>query len=185
MQESGLQGRQNSVSADGQANSGDNRLQEDCQQSPSAPIRWLFVVCGLVLTGLAVLGAVLPGLPTTPFLLLAVALFARSSPRLHRMLLNSRLLGPYLRDWQQYRAIRGRVRNTAVIAVAAGLSITLMSTGVPNWIKVVVLGAGTTGLIVIFRLPLLERQAAVDNGTPAVKKRESFGSESSADAKHE
>ncbi len=185
MQEPGIPGKQLAGAADSSAGSVDASHQHGCGQGRSAVIRWLFAGCGLVFTGLAVLGLVLPGLPTTPFLLLAVALFARSSPRLHSLLLNSRLLGPYLRDWQRYRAIRGRVRNTAVIAVVAGLSITLLSTAVPNWLKVTVLAAGLMGLLVIFRLPLLEQRASSGSETPCSDKSAPIGSDRSAEMKNE
>ncbi len=56
--------------------------------------RPLLIALGLLCTALAALGLILPGLPTTPFLLLATACFARSSPALHARLLHSRLFGP-------------------------------------------------------------------------------------------
>ncbi len=56
----------------------------------------LYVGSGLLMVGLGAAGIVLPLLPTTPFLLLAAFLFARSSRRLHDWLLNHPQLGPYI-----------------------------------------------------------------------------------------
>ena len=86
--------------------------------------RKLYVVAGLGFTGLAVLGVALPVLPTTPFLLLASACFARSSPRLLQWLRSSKLFGPLLSDWERERGIRLSVKvgayGSVVIAVALG-----------------------------------------------------------------
>jgi uncharacterized protein len=60
---------------------------------------------GVLSVGLAILGVFLPLLPTTPFLLLAVACFLRSSDRLYRWLINQRYLGPYIRNYREHRAI--------------------------------------------------------------------------------
>jgi uncharacterized membrane protein YbaN (DUF454 family) len=71
-----------------------------------------------------VLGIALPVLPTTPFLLLASACFARSSPRLLHWLRSSKLFGPLLSDWERERGIRLSVKvgayGSVVIAVALG-----------------------------------------------------------------
>ncbi len=64
---------------------------------------------------LGTLGLFLPLLPTTPFLLLASACFARGSPRLHGWLLSNKLFGPYLRDFEQGKGIPLKAK---VIAVA-------------------------------------------------------------------
>jgi uncharacterized protein len=56
---------------------------------------------GTICVGLALLGAVLPLLPTTPFLLLASACYLRGSERLHSRLVNNRLLGPYLASFRR------------------------------------------------------------------------------------
>ena len=59
--------------------------------------RVLFAAAGLMLVGLGVLGIVLPGLPATPFLLLAGYCFARSFPRLHQWFITHPWFGPYIR----------------------------------------------------------------------------------------
>lgn len=75
--------------------------------SPNAPsprsqlLRPLLVTSGAICVGLAVAGLVVPGLPTTVFLIAASYLFARSSPRLHRRLLAHRWLGPPLRRYAE------------------------------------------------------------------------------------
>ena len=87
--------------------------------------RPLLITCGLIFVGLAFLGIALPGLPTVPFLLVAVACFARSSTRLYDWLLANRMFGPLLRDWQENRTIppRARVLGIATILIVGYFSI--------------------------------------------------------------
>jgi len=86
--------------------------------------RILFLVLGWFFVGLGAIGVVLPVIPTTPFLLVAAACFARSSPRFHRWLLDSKLFGPTIRRWQETRTISRRVKATAILmlVVVAGSS---------------------------------------------------------------
>lgn len=67
--------------------------------------KYLLAAAGVLAVSLAVLGLVLPVLPTTPFLLLAAALFLRSSERLYGWLMNHRILGPYIRMYRRHRAL--------------------------------------------------------------------------------
>jgi uncharacterized membrane protein YbaN (DUF454 family) len=76
--------------------------------------RWLFIVLGFCSLGLAGVGVVLPVLPTTPFVLLAAACFARSSPRFHRWLLSSRIFGPMIQRWQANRCVSRRTKIVAI-----------------------------------------------------------------------
>src|SRR5262245_48191153 len=89
--------------------------------------RLALVGAGFVLLGLAYLGVLLPGLPTTPFLLGASYCFVRSSPRLHRWLRRSPVFGKFLHDWEVHRGIRTPVRvfAIAIIAVVVTCSVTL------------------------------------------------------------
>jgi len=70
-------------------------------------------------------GAVLPLLPTTPFLLVATFAFARSSPRLHAWLIEHPHLGPPINDWHTQRAISRKAKVAAVATMIATLAISV------------------------------------------------------------
>lgn len=71
----------------------------------SALMRWLFFIMGFVFVGLGMLGVILPGLPTTVFVLLAGYCWAKSSTRFHDWLLRHKVFGKILLDWQERRAM--------------------------------------------------------------------------------
>lgn len=120
-------------------------------------------ILGLTCVGLGAIGVFIPGLPTTPFLLLALAFFARSSPELHHWLFRSRLFGPFLQEWQTHRAIRPSVRYTAVIAVMLGVGATCLITSAHPAVKLLTCGAGVCGLTVVLRLPVRREHHCSDN----------------------
>ncbi len=78
-------------------------------------IRWILIVVGTLSLALAGLGVLLPGLPTTPFVLLAAACYIRSSERLYRWLLSNRLFRPIIQAWQRER---GLTLNTKLVTFA-------------------------------------------------------------------
>lgn len=86
---------------------------------------WFALGCLAVVAG--VIGITLPLLPTTPFLLLAAFCFARSSPRLHRWLLEHPRLGPPIADWRQHGAISRRLKIRAVLFMVAALALTVLA----------------------------------------------------------
>lgn len=90
-------------------------------------MRIVWLILGLIAVGLAMIGAVLPLVPTVPFLLLATFFFARSSERLHNWLLTHSTFGPPIIDWQESGAISRRVKwiSSASIAAAFGLSLAM------------------------------------------------------------
>ena len=75
----------------------------------------LYKPLGFLFLGLAIIGALLPVLPSTPFLLLSAWFFARSSEKWHKWLLNSNLFGPILRNWEQSRCISLRTKVVAIV----------------------------------------------------------------------
>lgn len=82
-------------------------------------MRAIYIAAGLLMTALGIVGAFLPLLPTTPFLLVAVWCFSRSSPRLEQWLLTHRTLGPPLTNWRREGAIAGRAKAVAVSLIVA------------------------------------------------------------------
>jgi uncharacterized membrane protein YbaN (DUF454 family) len=82
-------------------------------------VRWIYMLAGLFMTALGIVGVFLPLLPTTPFLLVAFWCFSRSSPRLEQWLLNHRTLGPPLTNWRREGAISARAKTMAVSLIVA------------------------------------------------------------------
>ena len=83
---------------------------------------WFFIVLGII-------GALLPILPTTPFLILALALFSKSSPRFHQMLLNNKWFGPVLKEWEEKKTVsrQTKYKSTLLVIVSFSVSILLMA----------------------------------------------------------
>ncbi|TCM15685.1 hypothetical protein EDF56_10913 [Novosphingobium sp. PhB165] len=84
----------------------------------AARMGWL--VLGLVLVGIGVVGIFVPLLPTTDFMILALPCFARSSPRLEAWLLNHPRFGPGLRAWRAERAIPRHAKIASWIGMTVG-----------------------------------------------------------------
>jgi len=116
-------------------------------------VRRLLWAGGVLALVTGAIGIVLPGLPTTPFVLLAAACFVRASPRAHAWLLANRTFGPMLAEWEQHRRIPRRIKMLALammIAMAA-LSIWLF-VGRP-WLQGLVAAAAVAGSLIVGRLP--------------------------------
>jgi uncharacterized membrane protein YbaN (DUF454 family) len=120
---------------------------------------FLYVAGGWVCVGLAVVGAVLPLLPSTPFLLLASWCFYRGSPRLHAWLHRSRTFGPLLDDWDHYRGVRRGVKRRAFALVAVVVAASLLYSSLPWWLQYLALGAVGVGLWVIWSVPTVPNDA--------------------------
>lgn len=92
----------------------------------SLTVRLAFLALGTLFLALGIAGAFLPVLPTTPFMLLAAACYARASTRFYNGLLNNRMFGPTILEWRRYRSIPYRVKWTAIILMAVTLSISII-----------------------------------------------------------
>ena len=82
-------------------------------------MRWGWWLLAWTSLGVGLAGAVLPVLPTVPFILLAAYAAARGSPRLHRRLLADPRFGPAIRDWRAHGAVSRRAKWLASASMAA------------------------------------------------------------------
>lgn len=94
--------------------------------------RGLWALAGGLALLLGMVGAVLPLLPTVPFLLLAAFCFARASTRWHGWLMTHPRLGPPIRDWQDRGAVTRRAKGLATLWMTVSLVVSI-ALGVPVW----------------------------------------------------
>ncbi|MFY2764187.1 YbaN family protein [Arenimonas sp. MALMAid1274] len=93
--------------------------------------RWAWLCLAYLALALGVIGIFLPGLPTTPFVLLSAYAAARGSDRLHAWLLAHRLYGPMIRDWQATGAVSRRAKHWALGTMALCAVIFFLTA--PRW----------------------------------------------------
>ncbi|MER2513063.1 MAG: YbaN family protein [Nitrosomonas ureae] len=118
-------------------------------------VRILYLSAGFLALLLGVLGAVLPVLPTTPFVLLAAACFARGSERFHRKLLENRIAGPIIREWNIYHSIQHRVKRWAYLLMSLSFGSSILI--VPElWQKIMLIVIGSILAFYIWRIPVRE-----------------------------
>lgn len=110
--------------------------------------RWVYLTLGSMSLALGFLGIMLPLLPTTPLVLLAAFCFARGSERAHRWLLQNRIFGPIVRDWEQHRCVPVRAKWTGIALVVAAFAISFVS--LPNCIYGYSTLAVVGSIVVIF-----------------------------------
>ncbi|MFC1865355.1 YbaN family protein [Chloroflexota bacterium] len=87
--------------------------------------RLLFVTLGTLFLGVGIIGIVIPILPTTPFLLLATSFFARGSDKFHNWLLNSRILGAYIRHYIDGKGMPLKVKLFTIALLWTAISFTV------------------------------------------------------------
>ncbi len=110
----------------------------------------LFVFLGSLSLALGIIGIVVPGLPTTSFVLLAAYLYARSSEKLYNKLLNHKFLGGYIRDFQKGVRIRTKIKAISMMWVMITISGVFFIENL--YVRIVLFVVGLTGTIVMARL---------------------------------
>lgn len=127
--------------------------------------RLIYLVLGYGFVAVGFVGVALPVLPTTPFLILAVACFARSSPRLEAWLLGHPRFGPLLSDWREHGAIPKRAKLMAYGGMALGFAI-FLATSHPGWpLALAVAALMGVGAAYVASRPLPPAAVPVDTGS--------------------
>lgn len=123
-------------------------MQHPKQSKKQIALRYIFIVCGCIAVILGTIGVVVPGLPTTPFVLLASWCFYKSSPRLQAWLLQS-FLGKYIRDYKEKGGLTMRKRLYIIALMATMVSVSIIFF-IPNRTVDIIVGvAGLIGCIVV------------------------------------
>jgi uncharacterized membrane protein YbaN (DUF454 family) len=123
------------------------------RKHPSPSVRAVLVLAGTGFVVLGLAGVFLPVLPTTPFLLLAAACYARASRRFYNALLNNRLFGPSILEWQQHRAIPWRTKLTAIALLLLTLAISIVFFLRDPWLRLALALFGLALAAWLWRIP--------------------------------
>jgi len=106
---------------------------------------WFFVLLGLV-------GVIVPILPTTPFMILAAAIFSRSSPRFHQMLLNNRWFGEVLKDWEERGVLARSIKRKSTLMIVLTFLISIAILYERPALQLMLVGIAATLLFFLWRI---------------------------------
>jgi uncharacterized membrane protein YbaN (DUF454 family) len=123
-------------------------------------MKGLLIACGTLCVGLGILGIFLPLMPTTVFLLLAAACYARSSERFHRRLVEHPWLGPYIR---QRRGMTARQKAVTLTVLWLSLGATMIWSARAPWLRLLLIAIGLGVTLHVARLPAFQPEQALEN----------------------
>jgi len=112
-------------------------------------LRILMIIGGTLSLLIGIVGIFIPGLPTTPFLLLTAALYVRSSDRLYKKLLRSRIVGEYIREYKEAKGMTLRQKLSSIGLMWTMILISSFFFISSKILVVVVLILGLTGTYVM------------------------------------
>jgi uncharacterized membrane protein YbaN (DUF454 family) len=132
-------------------------VEQPIQPSPDAAsrsrvIRAACAIVGTVALVIGVVGLVVPVLPTTPFLLLAAACYARASERMYTWLIGQRALGPIVSEWRESRSLPPGVKPRALIVILITFAASILLVE-ELLVRAVLAVTGTVLTVFLARLP--------------------------------
>jgi uncharacterized protein len=113
-------------------------------------IKTLYIVLGYVSLVLGLAGIVLPGLPTTPFLLLTAWLFLKGSPKLHEWMVKHRHFGPILKEFHTGKGLYLYVKFWSLLVMIASVSFSCVFLLNAWWMRIVAIVCMLPGIYVLF-----------------------------------
>jgi uncharacterized membrane protein YbaN (DUF454 family) len=93
--------------------------------SKHKPIRMFWFILGLISTSLGIAGYILPVMPGTTFILIAVYCFTRSNEIWYKKLLDSKWFGQTIKDFQEKKGMSLKAKITAIVMIITSISISL------------------------------------------------------------
>lgn len=119
--------------------------------------RTLYFILGWCFFGIGGIGVFLPVLPTTPFMLLSLWAFSRSSQRFHDWLYHHRFFGPPLQQWKQYRVIPRAAKIMAITMMLLSCGYLLFFSSIHDGIKAAAILPMLYGMYFILSKPSTKR----------------------------
>lgn len=129
--------------------------------------RFLYWILAGFFLVLAMIGVILPGIPTTPFLLLMCFFLIRVSPTLHAKTLDWPVVGAPLRDWHDQGGVRRNVKTLAITMVVLLVGSTLIFSPLFFAIKLIIFVAAIYGVFIVLRLPTAKKDSGSQKLNPA------------------
>lgn len=126
----------------------------------STTFRVLLIFFGTLFVVIGVVGAFLPILPTTPFMLLAAWCYARSSIRFYNWIMNNKVFGPVLREWRQYRSIPRRAKRAALILMPGSFAVSIIFFVPILWVQVMLAFFCFFMMIFLWHIPVREIESS-------------------------
>lgn len=108
--------------------------------------------------GMSLVGLVVPGVPTVPFVLATSYFLARSSPALNERLKRSKLFGPMVRDWDEHHGLRPSTKLKALAATGAIIVVSMVLAGPSLLLLALMAGMSLIGVAIVLRLPTIPEQ---------------------------
>jgi uncharacterized protein len=112
-------------------------------------LKIFFISAGTICLFLGILGIFVPGLPTTPFLLLTAGLYARGNDRMYRWLVNNSFFGSYITQWQKTRGLTLRTKIKSVVLMCLMVSVSVIFMIDSTVVRIIVILSGLTGILVM------------------------------------
>jgi len=112
-------------------------------------LRLIFIFLGTLCLLIGIVGIFVPGLPTTPFLLLTAGLYVRSSGRLYQKLLQNPWVGSYITQWQERRELPLITKITSISLMWAMILISVLFLVDSSVLKMIIIATGLIGTFVM------------------------------------
>jgi uncharacterized membrane protein YbaN (DUF454 family) len=126
----------------------------------SPVVRALLLVAGTICVVLGIIGLFLPVMPTTVFLILAAACYARASRRFYNMLLNSPMFGPAIREWRRHGSIPMRTKVFAIAVTVLSFAVSIVFLVGDPRVRAGMAVFGVVMVLLLLRIPTRRRQRA-------------------------
>lgn len=131
---------------------------------PSLVVRVVLWTLGSIALLLGIIGVFLPGLPTTPFVLVATACYARASEPFYRWLIANPTFGPLIIEWRRHHSIPYRIKVIAITAMSLTICASIWTLAAMPWLQAMLAFIGLSTAIWLWRIPSRDHNVEKNRG---------------------